>query len=275
VAAGAISTQAGQAGTGARQGQARLALEYAHRHAGDHELVWWVAAEQPAAIGGQLVALARRLGIAEATNQAETIAMLYDELRGRDRWLLVFDNAEDPADLRRWWPPESGRVLVISRNPAWGGLVTTVPIDVLSRSEAVAFLRRRLGRDDSGFDQLAEDLGDLPLALEQAAAYLDETATTPAATWGCWPQRPRAVRARPPSHDRADHRHHLDRLAPAPPPADASSRGPAGAVAFLAPDDIPRDLPTRHAEVLSDRLAATLQDTLAYQQVIGARAAIR
>jgi hypothetical protein len=117
-------------------GKTQLALEYAHRHAGDNDVVWWVAAEQPAAIPGQLVVLARRLGIPEAADQAETIAVLYDELRGRDRWLLVFDNAEDPADLRPWWPPESGRVLVTSRNPAWGGLAAPIPVEVLSRGDA-------------------------------------------------------------------------------------------------------------------------------------------
>ena len=138
-----------------------------------------MVAEQPAAIPGQLVALARRLGIPEMTEQAETIAVLFDELRSRDRWLMVFDNAEDPIDLRAWWPPDSGRVLVTSRNPAWGGLATAVALDVLPRSEAVAFLRRRLGRDDPGFDQLAATLGDLPLALEQAAAYLEQTHTPP------------------------------------------------------------------------------------------------
>jgi hypothetical protein len=75
-------------------GKTQLALEYPHRHVGDYDLIWWITAEQPAAVPGQLVALARRLGIPEATQQAETIQVLWDELRGRDRWLLVYDNAE-------------------------------------------------------------------------------------------------------------------------------------------------------------------------------------
>jgi hypothetical protein len=108
-------------------GKTHLVLEYAHRHASDYDLIWWITADQPAAIPGQLATLARRLGIPEHVEQAEAIAMLLDELRHHDRWLLVFDNAEDSRDLLPYWPPGGGgRVLITSRNPAWGGVAVTV-----------------------------------------------------------------------------------------------------------------------------------------------------
>jgi tetratricopeptide (TPR) repeat protein len=255
-------------------GKTQLALEYAHRYASDYDLIWWISAEQPAAIAGQLVAFARRLGLPEHTEQAETAQALWDELRQRDRWLLVYDNAEDLQPLRPWWPPGGqGHVLISSRNPAWGGLAATLPVDVLPRAEAVAFLGRRLGRDDltSDFERLAAALGDLPLALEQAAAYLEETATptsdylslldthardlfalghaatteqTIATTWTVSVQR---LRQQTPAAE--------DLLV---------------LYAFLAPDDIPRGLPTQYPEVLPERLAATVRAPLAYQRAIGA-----
>jgi tetratricopeptide (TPR) repeat protein len=252
-------------------GKTQLALEYAHAHAHDYDLVWWVVAEQPAAISGQLVALARRLGIPEAADQGETIAVLYDELRGRDRWLVVFDNAEDPADLRPWWPPDSGRVLVTSRNPTWAGLAATIALDVPPRGEAVSFLQLRLGRDDPAFEALTAALGDLPLGLEQAAAYLNETAINVGDYLGLLGERSNELFAlgQPATTEQTiatTWTVALQRLREQTPAAEDL----LSLCAFLAAEDIPRDLPTQHPDLLPERLATAVQDPLAYQQAVGA-----
>jgi tetratricopeptide (TPR) repeat protein len=252
-------------------GKTQLALEYAHRHTSDYDLIWWVVAEPPAAIPGQLVALARRLGIPEATDQAETIQVLWDELRGRDRWLLLFDNAEDPADLRPWWPPESGRVLVTSRHPAWGGLPAAVPLDVLPRGEAMAFLRRRLKRDDPTYELLAEALGDRPLALEQAAAFMAETRTLPAEYLELLRDRASELFGLgTPSYSEqtiaTTWTLALRRLRQRAPAAEDLLT----LCAFLAPDDIPLSLLDDHPDQLPERLATVVRDRLALRQATGA-----
>jgi tetratricopeptide (TPR) repeat protein len=260
-------------------GKTQLALEYAHRRAADYDLIWWITAEPSAAIPSQLVAFARRLGLPERPEHSETVQALWDALRQRDRWLLVFDNSDNPNNLRTWWPPGSGRVLVTSRHPTWAGLASILAVDVLPRTEAVAFLQHRLGRDDPTFDGLAAALGDLPLALEQAAAYLQETATTPSEYLTLLDTRARELFAlgRPATTEHTiatTWTVSLRRLREQTPAAEDL----LVLLAFLAADDIPCTLLTQlprgrrreRRSPSSKRLAATLQDPLAYQQVVGA-----
>jgi tetratricopeptide (TPR) repeat protein len=252
-------------------GKTQLALEYAHRRGADYDLVWWVSAGEPLAVPTQLVVLARRLGIPEAADQAETISALQDELRRYNRWLLVFDNAEEPAGLWPWWPPDSGRVIVTTRNPAWSAVANTIGVDVLSRTESVAFLRRRTRMNSKHARALAEALGDLPLALEQAAAYIDQTSTTA-----------------------TDYVELLDRYGPESlgrdPPLDYEytvtntwaisvdrlrQQAPAAIelltlCAFLAPDGVPRALLADYLDQLPPTLASVMAKPLDRNQVIGA-----
>lgn len=252
-------------------GKTQLVLEYAHRHAGDYDVIWWVTADQPATISSQLVALAHQLGVPEQGEQAQTVTALLGELRHRNHWLLIFDNAEDPRDLRPYWPPGGGgHVLVTSRNPTWRGIATTIGVDVLSRKEAVGFLHRRLGRHDRSLGALAEALGDLPLALEQAAAYLEETDSTPAAYLNLLRERAGELFAlgRPATSEQtiaSTWTVSLQRLREQAPAAEELLT----VCAFLGADDIPRTLFTEHADQLPERLATTMSDSLAAGNVIG------
>lgn len=102
-------------------GKTQLALEYAHRHVAAYEVVWWVDSEQPSLIGVQFAALGSALECVEPGAAIDVVrSAVLGKLRGRGRWLLVFDNAQAPADVRPWLPGGDGHVLITSRHRADG-----------------------------------------------------------------------------------------------------------------------------------------------------------
>jgi tetratricopeptide (TPR) repeat protein len=163
-------------------GKTAVAIEYAHRARSDYELVWWIPADELALVRSSLAALATRLGMEAATASGieSAAAAVLDALRRGEpyrHWLLIFDNADQPEELTRLIPHGPGDVLITSRNHRWESVAETVQVDVFSRAESTEFLARRVpkGMTDSEADRLAEELGDLPLALEQAGALQAET----------------------------------------------------------------------------------------------------
>lgn len=175
VALGPVSVHALHGLGGA--GKTLLVVEFAHRHAADYDIVWWVDAEIPSLIGQQVAALAQALRLVEPDAGVQSAAeAVRSHLRRHGRWLIILDNAEDPVAVRPWLPDGPGHVLITSRNPAWSGVARPLPVDVFSREESVGLLREQVPRlrpEDA--DQIAEELGDLPLAVSQAAGMLAET----------------------------------------------------------------------------------------------------
>jgi len=156
-------------------GKTQLAVEYAYRYKSDYELVWWIPSDQVPLIRSSLAALAPRLGIDVAEGRVEEarIAVLDALRRGEPykNWLIIFDNADQPEDLREFLPAGDGHVIVTSRNHRWESVADVVEVDVFSRPESLEFLTRRvIGITKEDANRLAEELGDLPLALEQAGA---------------------------------------------------------------------------------------------------------
>ncbi|MET0233418.1 MAG: FxSxx-COOH system tetratricopeptide repeat protein [Kibdelosporangium sp.] len=161
-------------------GKTQTAVEYVYQHLDDYDLIWWIEASKATQITASLTELAQALGLpgsAEANTAVPTVREALRRGKPYGRWLLVFDAAEGPEVVRPFFPTNgSGDILITSRNPDWASVARPLEVATFERSESVELLRRR-GPDieDEDADRLAHTLGDLPLAIEQAAAWRAET----------------------------------------------------------------------------------------------------
>ena len=253
-------------------GKTQTVIEYAHRYAHEYDLVWWINAEQAALIDDQFASLGEELGLPLAADPAAMLRAVHRGLRGRDRWLLIFDNAEDAQDIAPLLPGGTGHVLITTRRSGFRSLGEVLDLETLDRPEAIALLCRRapvLTGDQAG--QLATRLGDLPLALDQAAAYLDQTGMPPHEYLHLLDTRSIDL------HNRGHSSGHprtvatvwsvsLDRLRDTTPAAAQLLE----LCAWLGPEPIPMDLFTNHCGQLPEPLAATAADPVAFNNTVGA-----
>jgi tetratricopeptide (TPR) repeat protein len=160
-------------------GKTQLAIEYAHRHRFDYDLIWWIAAEDSAEMRRSLLELARLLEIPVAGETHSIIRQVHESLALRERfprWLLVFDNVGDPAGVAPLLPSSrTGHVLITSRHADWEEHGQAVQVDKFDRVESIALLQRHSDLSTADAGAVAARLGDLPISLAQAAAWHAET----------------------------------------------------------------------------------------------------
>jgi tetratricopeptide (TPR) repeat protein len=274
-------------------GKTQIALEYAYRHALEYSAVFWIASETEESIVFSLLRIAEVLQLPEREEQEQqrVVTAVQRWLTTHSRWLLIWDNVEDLTLLARFLPSaRSGAVLITTRDQVLGTFARGVDLLPMKQEEGMLFLLRRakvlppeatyeqmcqLARQAPGqyaaATELVTALGSLPLALDQAGAYIEEThCDLPAYLELFRSRRPvllqqRGVGAR-------DH--------PAPVSttfalaiAATTQRHPAVGdllqiCALLQSDAIPEELFRQGGEHLGVRLEATCRDALEWNQMI-------
>jgi tetratricopeptide (TPR) repeat protein len=246
-------------------GKTSVAVEYAHRHLEECAVVWQLAAEKPAALAAGFSELAAQLGVRDGPGAGDPVAQVHAALARRSDWLLVFDNVRGPAAINGLLPPAGGgRVLITSQYPNWpGGQGLEVP--VLDQAKAAEFLLSRTGasaKEEEAAGELARELGGLPLALEQAAAYMQATGRSIPDYLGLFRERWAELL------DRGDPAGYDKRVATtwALAFADLGQGGPAAGLlrlaACCAAEDIPLSLLLRLGPGLAEAFAAEVASLL-------------
>ncbi|MEN8446285.1 MAG: tetratricopeptide repeat protein, partial [Cyanobacteria bacterium J06555_13] len=179
-------------------GKTQTAVEYAYRYRNDYDAVFWVRADTTVELNSEFVAIAQRLDLPQKDdpdpdNVVQAVKLW---LTRHPNWLLIFDNADQPELVHPFKPrfeptfkptDTQGHFLVTSRAQDFQALGITRPVEMktLEPAEALSFLWQRSGRGElptqppvedtaaiQSANKLATELGYLPLALEQAAAYI-------------------------------------------------------------------------------------------------------
>jgi tetratricopeptide (TPR) repeat protein len=160
-------------------GKTQIAIEYVYRFDTDYDLICWISGEVPMQMRSDLAEIAPDLGIPAGGDLELKLAAVCDALRRGEpynRWLLVVDNADVPEQLLPYLPQTGGHILITSRNQMWSGYAQTFQVAEFTRDESISLIQRRgRGISHADADRLADRLGDLPLAVEQAAAWQAES----------------------------------------------------------------------------------------------------
>jgi tetratricopeptide (TPR) repeat protein len=267
-------------------GKTQTAIEYAHLYRAEYPAVLWSPADSREALLSGFATLANLLNLPQKDEQDLSVvaAAVRRWLESNSGWLLVLDNLEDLALVRQFVPAGAeGHLLITTRLRATGEFAEPIELKRMEPEEGALFLLRRAkvipkdksleaaGEIDQALArQISMEMDGLPLALDQAGAFIEETPSTLSEYLALYRAEGTALRARrgklAPSHPSVTITFSLAvaRVAEANPAAAALVYG----CAFLAPDAIPEEIFTQGGEQWGEPIASVVAKPLAWVESI-------
>ncbi|MFO7685108.1 MAG: tetratricopeptide repeat protein [Desulfobacterales bacterium] len=271
-------------------GKTQIALEYAYRYGKNYRAVLWLRAETEETLITSFIAIAGLLDIPEKDDPEEDLIVqaVKDWLVDHDRWLMVFDNADDMTFVRDFYPIAiKGHVLLTTRSQTMGGMAHRILVTPFTPEVGARYLVQRAGiispdaypfasqnsypdaapQDvlekiplDEFAEQLSIELGGLPLAIDQAGAFMEEYAMSPEEFLSLYREEGKQLRQERGKHDAASQGHSASvTITFSLAYKNLIDMNPAGAdllclCAFLYPEQIPEQVLIDAAEDLGETL---------------------
>jgi len=269
-------------------GKTQTAIEYAYRYRDYYRSILWVKADTPETLTSDFVTIASLLNLREKEAQDQNLMVRAVKywLEANSNWLIIFDNADDLHMVHDFLPAgDKGHILLTTRAHAMGGIARRVEIEKMDPEQGALFLLRRAGiitqdaplssateADCSKAKDISAAIDGLPLALDQAGAFIEETAYSLSEYLAIYHKQ------------RAElHKHRGGIASPHPDPVAATwslsfekveKANPAAAellcfCAFLHPDAIPEEIITEGASELSPLLQPVADNPIQLNKAIG------
>ncbi|MFF6869120.1 FxSxx-COOH system tetratricopeptide repeat protein [Streptomyces sp. NPDC012450] len=242
-------------------GKTQIAAEYAHRFSSSYDVVWWVRSEDSRARRVRFGKLAAALELPVRGGPDDWVTAVLEALRRgepRSRWLVVFDGWDTVEDVDAMLPHGPGHVLITSRHHAWRKHTDVLEVPGFDRAESIGYLMRHAPQLTAvEADEVAAEVGDVPLPVVQAAAWLGDSGMTVPAYLDMVGERPPSGADESPTGDDSSPAFLaslpplLDRLRPTEPRAVdllvlcasfAPGRIPLGLIRACPEDRLPEDL---------------------------------
>jgi tetratricopeptide (TPR) repeat protein len=260
-------------------GKTATATEYAHRSRDKFTAVFWTSADSAAVLSSGCVEIARLLDIPEHDlHPKNAIAAVQRWLANNERWLLILDNVEEQQLIHSFLSLGCGYILMTTQVAAPIGGVRKVHLREMPPEEGALMLLRGAQRlnENSGLEDadvmeaqvarsISAELNGLPLALGQAAAFIQEMFSSPTEYLALYKEEGRRMRDWRAELFEASHSSVTITLSLAFAKVAADSAAAADLLrvcAFLAPDAIPEEIIVLGACELGEHLRATGGDAL-------------